>query len=57
MKKAVSFSSKTFRSGNSKGERLGWVSLRDSKSANLKYLLSEREALKVNPKNEPILVP
>lgn len=57
MKNLTRVSNKSGRSLDSKGERLGWASIKNARSENLDLLLSEGKFLKVNSKREPLLVP
>lgn len=45
------------RTYRSKGDRLGWVSLKEAKSVNLERALSSGEVVRRNSNFEPLLVP
>jgi hypothetical protein len=41
----------------SKGDRLGWLSLKETKSVDITKVLVNGEVIKINKDNQPILVP
>ncbi len=41
----------------SKGERLGWLSLKETKSVDITKVLVKGEVIKINKDNQPLLVP
>lgn len=59
MKTTVNLKASKRNCVHSKGERLGWTSIKDSKCKNFGSLLtdSNKEVLNVKPSRKPLLVP